>query len=68
MAGWEQTVDPRPLRRAQEEHNERVLRQARSEWVQGHILALPFSDKYIGESRGAYGLPWASPAAVGFWR
>ena len=33
----------------QADHNARVAKEARAEFVCGHILALPFSDKYTGE-------------------
>lgn len=32
----------------QASHNERVAKEARADWINGHILALPFSDKYAG--------------------
>jgi hypothetical protein len=39
-----------PLRITQEAHNDRICKEARTEWVQGHILALPFNDRYTGRS------------------
>ncbi|KAJ9514810.1 hypothetical protein QJQ45_028482, partial [Haematococcus lacustris] len=36
----------RVIKGLQDMHNERVMKESRADWVCGHILALPFSDRY----------------------
>ncbi|GFH23937.1 C2 domain-containing protein, partial [Haematococcus lacustris] len=36
----------RVIKGLQDMHNERVVKESRADWVCGHILALPFSDRY----------------------
>jgi len=33
----------------QARHNAIVAHESRAEWVHGHILAIPFSDRYAGQ-------------------